>query len=482
MANRSELSSNRRTSHLDASGPREVVFCHQCTNEWYQDIYGLVCPHCDGGITEIIIPGNDDPRHFSHQNSPTSPRRNRHNSSESTADSQNIDFAHQIPHISNETNPSRTTITSEDVEEHNDITDHVLRDFHGLISSILGPQPGNNTFGRSGPETTFEPSIHTSTFRFGGNGNPVTGGRITFTSTFSRGPIRPGYTNENQSGDALPINDLTSLIENILAPIGEDTANPQGRPVGLPGIFSAMFFPSNGRAGDAVYSQEAFDQIISTLMEQSPNSNAPGPASAEAIAALPKKKLDASLIGFDGKGECSICMDEIKVGQEVVVLPCNHWFDETCIKSWLREHNTCPICRKGIKDENNAPRSPNSRSPTSTSRNGHRIIRLSSTRSGVTGENRMRNEERLNYLRNAAGANLSEGHEPENIVSRMPGSFHSRSLDTTDIGDNTNSSMSQDTRRRSASGNSGNIGGNGPLNWLRGIHDRLSNNRRNEQM
>jgi len=40
--------------HLDASGPREVVYCHQCDNEWYQDESGLSCPRCQSEITEIV--------------------------------------------------------------------------------------------------------------------------------------------------------------------------------------------------------------------------------------------------------------------------------------------------------------------------------------------------------------------------------------------------------------------------------------------
>jgi Zn finger protein HypA/HybF involved in hydrogenase expression len=40
--------------HLDATGDREVVYCHQCEHEWYRDQGGLVCPRCDGEATEIV--------------------------------------------------------------------------------------------------------------------------------------------------------------------------------------------------------------------------------------------------------------------------------------------------------------------------------------------------------------------------------------------------------------------------------------------
>lgn len=107
--------------------------------------------------------------------------------------------------------------------------------------------------------------------------------------------------------------------------------------------------PANARSGDAVYTQEALDRIISNLMEQHPTSNAPGPASPDAISSLPKIHLSEKELGPEHKGECSVCMDDVAIGDEVVALPCTHWFHEACASAWLSEHNTCPICRKGIE-------------------------------------------------------------------------------------------------------------------------------------
>lgn len=103
--------------------------------------------------------------------------------------------------------------------------------------------------------------------------------------------------------------------------------------------------------GDAVYSQEALDRIITQLMEQNPQSNAPPPASEETIAKLPRKKLDEKMLGPELKGECTICIDEMNLGDEAIVLPCKHWFHEECVVLWLKEHNTCPICRAPIEGD-----------------------------------------------------------------------------------------------------------------------------------
>lgn len=102
------------------------------------------------------------------------------------------------------------------------------------------------------------------------------------------------------------------------------------------------------RHGDAVYSQEELDRVISQLIDQNANGNAPPPAAESAIKSLPKKKVDQEMLGPDHKAECSICMDNVELGTEVAVLPCKHWFHYSCIEAWLSQHNTCPHCRRGI--------------------------------------------------------------------------------------------------------------------------------------
>jgi E3 ubiquitin-protein ligase RNF115/126 len=103
-----------------------------------------------------------------------------------------------------------------------------------------------------------------------------------------------------------------------------------------------------GHNGDAVYSQEELDRVISQLIDHTQQDTAPPPASDTDIDSLPKKKMTREMMGSDGKAECSICMDSVEFGTEVTVLPCTHWFHFDCIKAWLSQHNTCPHCRRSI--------------------------------------------------------------------------------------------------------------------------------------
>lgn len=152
-----------------------------------------------------------------------------------------------------------------------------------------------------------------------------------------------------------------------------------GGPLGGPfAMLARMLNPANAASGDAVYTQEALDRVISQLMEQHAGGNAPGPATATAIEALPRRKVDESMLGDNGQAECSICMDHVEVGAEVTFLPCKHWFHGDCVGAWLREHDTCPHCRQGIMPKDgpgDIPRSANqepSQMPLSPGREGSR--------------------------------------------------------------------------------------------------------------
>lgn len=167
---------------------------------------------------------------------------------------------------------------------------------------------------------------------------------------------------------------MQALFQNVAQP--SDPNTPQTGPRTTPGfpglhqLFASVLNPANAAHGDVVYSEEALDRIISQFMEGQAGSSAPGPASAAAIEALPKKKVDKDMLGSDGKAECSVCMDNVELDDEVTVLPCQHWFHGECVGAWLKEHDTCPHCRQGImpKDAPNeatSPRSPGQEPRTS---------------------------------------------------------------------------------------------------------------------
>ncbi|GLI71449.1 hypothetical protein VaNZ11_016664 [Volvox africanus] len=50
---------------------------------------------------------------------------------------------------------------------------------------------------------------------------------------------------------------------------------------------------------------------------------------------------------------CTVCHDAFEHGAEVVELPCRHCFHEDCIMPWLRQQNTCPVCRMHLLEGSN---------------------------------------------------------------------------------------------------------------------------------
>ena len=50
--------------------------------------------------------------------------------------------------------------------------------------------------------------------------------------------------------------------------------------------------------------------------------------------------------------DCVICTCNVAlVGREYMLTPCNHIFHCTCIKTWLLQNNSCPVCRSAIPDD-----------------------------------------------------------------------------------------------------------------------------------
>ena len=46
--------------------------------------------------------------------------------------------------------------------------------------------------------------------------------------------------------------------------------------------------------------------------------------------------------------DCSICLGTFCIGEMLISLPCDkrHSFHATCIRTWLRQQNSCPLCQK----------------------------------------------------------------------------------------------------------------------------------------
>jgi hypothetical protein len=71
---------------------------------------------------------------------------------------------------------------------------------------------------------------------------------------------------------------------------------------------------------------------------------------AAVVAALPKVAVTAEDV--TAKTTCSVCLSEAteqEVGTEVYQLGCGHKFHQGCLTPWMKDHDSCPNCRKKIE-------------------------------------------------------------------------------------------------------------------------------------
>jgi len=85
--------------------------------------------------------------------------------------------------------------------------------------------------------------------------------------------------------------------------------------------------------------EQGFGDILNHLFNAYAPKGTP-PASSDSIDNLPTVTIT------DEHQSCMICLEKFAVGTTAVELPCKHKFHgEECVKTWLKLHNSCPICR-----------------------------------------------------------------------------------------------------------------------------------------
>jgi len=71
------------------------------------------------------------------------------------------------------------------------------------------------------------------------------------------------------------------------------------------------------------------------------------PASDATISSLLIKKY--AEVKTEDDVECAVCRNTFEDDQLIMQLPCKHFFcQEECTAQWLKQNNSCPICRAKI--------------------------------------------------------------------------------------------------------------------------------------
>ena len=65
---------------------------------------------------------------------------------------------------------------------------------------------------------------------------------------------------------------------------------------------------------------------------------------------FPENKIkDLSKLNEENK-RCIICLEEYKIDDITLVLPCFHFFHKNCIINWSKKKAICPLCKLDIKN------------------------------------------------------------------------------------------------------------------------------------
>ncbi|KAK5658474.1 hypothetical protein OQA88_1863 [Cercophora sp. LCS_1] len=358
----------------------DSMYCHACHHQWQRDSDEIECPQCHSATTEIVressplvsatqqltqsqVTPDDDPRHFHNPHPAATPNPGNTDSQPTTTPASAPDHEMtDVPASAPSSDPQDANASSQ--------------------ASGTTQQPGNGNgnglrqeffFVFPPPAVTFFTTVVNDTHvpptdAAGPRGPPVT----TFFSMNIMPPMIPlvhrrvpqpaaaasaesnGSPTQDQEGQSAeqqtpPAETQPQSQPQNAAPNGNRMHTPVSWLELLLGSIAGLN-PANAAFGDAVYSQEALDRIITHLREANGPGGAP-PASQAAIDKLEVKELDEKMLGGEAKTRCVICVDEMSAGEKASVLPCSHFFHGECVTPWLKQHNTCPVCRRSIEPE-----------------------------------------------------------------------------------------------------------------------------------
>ncbi|XAR57559.1 Ubiquitin--protein ligase [Bertholletia excelsa] len=97
---------------------------------------------------------------------------------------------------------------------------------------------------------------------------------------------------------------------------------------------------------------DSFDSTIPLILENDSAAPRAPPASKEVVAKLPVLTITEEILNNLGSdAECAICKENLVVDDKMQELPCKHKFHPPCLKPWLDEHNSCPVCRHELQTD-----------------------------------------------------------------------------------------------------------------------------------
>ncbi len=115
-------------------------------------------------------------------------------------------------------------------------------------------------------------------------------------------------------------------------------------------------FASGSNGGSGEDGGVDFFEMVRRISEQEAEARARKKrAKTDAVSKLPVVKIEAKHCKKSGSEmeppSCTVCCDTINLGAKGMFMPCGHIYHPDCLNPWLKEHNTCPVCRFELPTE-----------------------------------------------------------------------------------------------------------------------------------
>ena len=113
-------------------------------------------------------------------------------------------------------------------------------------------------------------------------------------------------------------------------------------------------FNSNFQSGNS--GEVDFFEMVRRISEQEAEARAKKKrAKTDAVQKLPVVKIEPKHCKKTGNDmeppSCTVCCDTISLGSKGMFMPCGHIYHPDCLNPWLKDHNTCPVCRFELPTE-----------------------------------------------------------------------------------------------------------------------------------
>ena len=203
------------------------------------------------------------------------------------------------------------------------------------------------------------------------------------------------------------------IVGTAITPNGQDGAFPlpMGFLQNLGGQVSRVPLPQEQDAAAALggIMSMMMEQMTRVAVQRSMEEQTPKvpPASERVRDALPRVVVTKEDLLDSTNSKCSVCLEDFQPGSRATRMLCGHLFCTSCIREWLREANSCPVCRYELATDCEAfesgRRSRMSGRQIRLKRAELRMLRISELRRlmdalGISGEGCLEKAELLRHL------------------------------------------------------------------------------------